>query len=233
MSEVVTVGDGQGRGSSSGTMLRVLGAAQKREVKATQNLSIIVFFFIVCWIPLYTINATKAFLPEVNIPNALTEFGIILSHLNSALNPFLYAYHLKDFRAALKALICSMLGRGVPIPAGYRPPVPMRRPALERCNALRERPRVYVDSPIWLRQREAEMAAADERSKLAINVPQVVPDVEPFLDPAPTDGSSGRNTPEERENSNGPYLIDTTQQSPYKKVEEMLRRVRSVGGENS
>lgn len=230
MSAVVTV-EGGGR-TAGGTMLRVLGAAQKREVKATQNLAIIVFFFIICWIPLYTINAVKAFQPEVVIPNSLTEFGIILSHLNSAVNPFLYAYHLKDFRAALKGLLCTILGRGVPIPAAYRPPVPVRRQALERCNALRERPRIYVDSPVWLRQREAERVVDEERTR-AIAVITPVVDGEPFINRTPTGGSSGRHTPEGRESDNGIYLIDGTQercQSPYRRVEELLRRVRSVGG---
>ncbi|EAT35886.2 AAEL011970-PA, partial [Aedes aegypti] len=81
-----------------GTMLRVLGAAQKREVKATQNLSIIVLFFMICWIPLYTINCVVAFCRDCTIPPTLMLFCIILSHLNSAVNPLLYAYHLKDFR---------------------------------------------------------------------------------------------------------------------------------------
>lgn len=227
MSAVVTVEGGQGR---HGTMLRVLGAAQKREVKATQNLAIIVFFFIVCWIPLYTINAIKTFMPELDIPNPLTYFCIIFSHLNSAINPLLYAYNLKDFRAALKGLICTIFGRGVPLPAAYRPPVPVRRPALERCNALRERPRIYVNSPVWLRQREAEMAN-EERNK-AISL--VNPDMEPFLNKVVNDNSSGRHTPEGREGNNGPYLIETSQcQSPYKKVEEFIRRVRSVSSEHS
>lgn len=232
LSAVVTV-DGRGR-NAGGTMLRVLGAAQKREVKATQNLAIIVFFFIVCWIPLYTINAVKAFMPELDIPNLLTYFCIIFSHLNSAINPLLYAYHLKDFRAALRGLICTVLGRGVvPLPAAYRPPVPVRRPALERCNALRERPKIYVHSPVWLRQKEAELseAATEVRNNA---VPSNVLDVEPFLNRNATDSSSGRHTPEGRE-SDGPYLINSNEekcQSPYKRVEDFLRRVRSANGDS-
>ncbi|CAG9585224.1 unnamed protein product [Danaus chrysippus] len=224
MSAVVTVEGGQGQ---RGTMLRVLGAAQKREVKATQNLAIIVFFFIICWIPLYTINAIKAFRPELDIPNPLTYFCIIFSHLNSAINPLLYAYHLKDFRAALKGLILTMLGRGVPLPAAYRPPVPIRRPALERCNALRERPRVYVNSPVWLRQREAEMTASIEKNK-STKI-HADPDMEPFLNKSVQEGSGVDKK------DSGPYLIEPTQesQSPYKKVEELIRRVRSVSSEHS
>lgn len=233
MSEVMMVEGGR-RVPGGGTMLRVLGAAQKREVKATQNLAIIVFFFIICWIPLYTINAVKAFVPELDIPNPLTYVCIIISHLNSAINPLLYAYHLKDFRAALKGLICTVVGRRVPITAGYMPPVPVRRPALERSNALRERPRVYVDSPIWLRQKETEHNVNETNKAVASSLP-VVPDVEPFLHKTATDGSSGCYTPEKGDSDTGPYLIEVNDgcESPYKQVEELIRRVRSVNENHS
>ncbi|XP_043462047.1 adenosine receptor A2a-like [Leptopilina heterotoma] len=89
-----------------GTMLRLLGAAQKREVKATQNLARIVIFFIICWFPLYTINCIVAFCPKCSVNQVFLNFCIILSHLNSVGNPILYAYHLKDFRNAVKHFFC-------------------------------------------------------------------------------------------------------------------------------
>lgn len=92
-------------GMAGGSMLRVLGAARKRDVKATKNLSIIVFFFIFCWFPLYTINFVQAFCTECHVPPLAMNSCIILSHLNSAGNPLLYAYHLTDFRAALRSLL--------------------------------------------------------------------------------------------------------------------------------
>uniref|UniRef100_A0A182W5H5 G-protein coupled receptors family 1 profile domain-containing protein n=1 Tax=Anopheles minimus TaxID=112268 RepID=A0A182W5H5_9DIPT len=100
----------------NGTMLRVLRAAQNREVKATQNLSVIVLFFMICWMPLHTINCIVAFCPQCHIHAPVMLFVITLSHLNSALNPLLYAYHLKDFRAALKKLILSIFGIAPAVP---------------------------------------------------------------------------------------------------------------------
>ncbi|XP_029171232.1 adenosine receptor A2b-like isoform X2 [Nylanderia fulva] len=94
---------------TTGTMLRVLGAARKREIKATQNLSRIVLFFIVCWFPLYTINCVMAFCPKCEVNDLLMNFCIILSHMNSVGNPLLYAYHLKDFRFALKNFVWRLL----------------------------------------------------------------------------------------------------------------------------
>lgn len=98
------------KSSGGGTMLRMLGAARKREVKATQNLAIIVGFFMICWIPLYTINCYLAFCNGCQVDMTFMNCCIILSHLNSAGNPLLYAYHLRDFRAAMKNFFCSLIG---------------------------------------------------------------------------------------------------------------------------
>ncbi|KAG5881032.1 hypothetical protein JTB14_006824 [Gonioctena quinquepunctata] len=97
--------------SSGGTMVRVLGVHQTNEVKATQNLSIIVLFFMICWFPLYTINCILAFNPNFYVNSNVMLCSIILSHLNSAGNPLLYAYHLKDFRAALKNFFLTLFNK--------------------------------------------------------------------------------------------------------------------------
>lgn len=94
---------------SSG-MIRMLGVQQRNDVKATQNLAIIVLFFMICWIPLYTINCIIAFRKDFPVNSTFMLSCIILSHLNSAGNPLLYAYHLRDFRAALKTFFCDLLG---------------------------------------------------------------------------------------------------------------------------
>lgn len=135
--------------SQGGTMLRVLGAARKREVKATQNLSVIVLFFMICWLPLYTINCIKAFCHDCEIPAWLTLFLIILSHLNSAMNPLLYAYHLKDFRAALKSLICRVFGVKVEQEEiNYRFSVHSQNRLASRMEKMRgaagQQPKIYI-----------------------------------------------------------------------------------------
>lgn len=100
--------------------------------------------------------------------------------------------------------------------------------ALERCNALRERPRIYIDSPVWLREKEGVLLT-DE--KAVITPAPAVSD--PFLNRV-ADGSSGRYSPEGKESEGGPFLLDEEeQQSPYKKVGEMLKRVRSADSEPS
>ncbi|CAB0035717.1 unnamed protein product [Trichogramma brassicae] len=113
LQQIMTMNPGKRKENEGhGTMLRLLGAAQKRDVKASQNLSRIVAFFIICWFPLYTINCVMAFCHECQVNNVVLNTCIILSHLNSAGNPLLYAYHLKDFRAALKNFIYGLLFPG-------------------------------------------------------------------------------------------------------------------------
>ncbi|XP_069160678.1 uncharacterized protein [Procambarus clarkii] len=99
------------RGSTLSHVLHQVTQASRREVKAAKSLSIIVLFFMVSWFPLYTINCVQAFCKQCDVPIFLMSFTIILTHLNSAINPFLYAYHMKDFRNALKAFILHRLLR--------------------------------------------------------------------------------------------------------------------------
>uniref|UniRef100_A0A1A9W195 G-protein coupled receptors family 1 profile domain-containing protein n=1 Tax=Glossina brevipalpis TaxID=37001 RepID=A0A1A9W195_9MUSC len=167
------------RSCHGGTMLRVLGAARKRDVKATQNLSIIVLFFMICWIPLYTINCIKAFCPNCDVHPKLTLFCIILSHLNSAVNPVLYAYHLKDFRLALKNLILKILGIEIEQPMDtihrYSLASQHRLQSLD-VSGRNTQTRIYIDSPVWLRQQQEQTLKSSQLIKRTTpclnNIPQ-------------------------------------------------------------
>ncbi|XP_070509389.1 adenosine receptor A1-like isoform X2 [Chironomus tepperi] len=141
-------------------MLRLLSsAARKREVKATQNLSIIVLFFIICWIPLYTINCVNAFCSECMLNQTIIYSAIILSHFNSAVNPLLYAYHLKDFRGALSRLFhCPSQPETL-----YRPSlISQHQQRMSDHYFLSRRafePKIYVNSnilPAWKKEIENE-----------------------------------------------------------------------------
>ncbi|KAM8703905.1 hypothetical protein ACLKA7_008520 [Drosophila subpalustris] len=167
-----------GRAGHTGTMLRVLGAARKRDVKATQNLSIIVLFFMICWIPLYTINCIKAFCPDCYVHPKLTLFCIILSHLNSAVNPVLYAYHLKDFRLALKNLMLKLMGVDIDQQAEaiHRFSVASQHRLQSMDSNMRStQPRMYVGeySPIWLRQQQEALKNSQLLPKCGVLSPCV------------------------------------------------------------
>ncbi|XP_041717027.1 adenosine receptor A2a-like [Coregonus clupeaformis] len=103
---------GGGVGGVEGQAAR--SASMKREMKTATSLFLVLFLFTACWIPLHVINCFLLLCPGCPMPLELLLTAIILSHANSAVNPFLYAYKMKTFRNTFKAifLCCRALGDG-------------------------------------------------------------------------------------------------------------------------
>nr|XP_029715922.1 tyramine receptor 1-like [Aedes albopictus]XP_029715923.1 tyramine receptor 1-like [Aedes albopictus] len=74
--------------------------SMKRENKTTQTLSIVVGGFIACWLPFFIHYIITPFLPDELAAPKLGEFFTWLGWINSAINPFIYAFYSVDFRAA-------------------------------------------------------------------------------------------------------------------------------------
>ena len=72
--------------------------------RMTQRLSVIVLLFVVSWIPLSIVNIILFLCPHCSLPIELVLFTVVLSHLNSAWNPALYAWGMQDFKMALRRL---------------------------------------------------------------------------------------------------------------------------------
>ncbi|MBN3275839.1 AA2AR protein, partial [Polyodon spathula] len=78
----------------------------QKEVHAAKSLAIIVGLFAVCWLPLHIINCFTYFCPQCPRPPAwLMYLAIILSHGNSVVNPFIYAYRIREFRQTFRKII--------------------------------------------------------------------------------------------------------------------------------
>ncbi|KAK0131313.1 Adenosine receptor A2a [Merluccius polli] len=90
-------GGGGGRGAAA--------AGVKQEMKTASSLFLVLFLFTACWIPLHVINCFLLLCPGCPVPFELLLTTIILSHANSVINPFLYAYKMKAFRDAFKAIL--------------------------------------------------------------------------------------------------------------------------------
>jgi tyramine receptor len=72
----------------------------KRENKTTQTLSIVCGSFIAFWLPFFIYYLITPFLPDDKKSPVLAEVLTWLGWINSAINPFIYAFYSVDFRAA-------------------------------------------------------------------------------------------------------------------------------------
>lgn len=82
------------------------GSTLQKEVQAAKSLAIIVGLFAVCWLPLHIINCFTLFCPNCQRPpNLIMYTAIILSHGNSVVNPFIYAYRIREFKQTFWRII--------------------------------------------------------------------------------------------------------------------------------
>uniref|UniRef100_A0A915LUW7 G-protein coupled receptors family 1 profile domain-containing protein n=1 Tax=Meloidogyne javanica TaxID=6303 RepID=A0A915LUW7_MELJA len=74
--------------------------------KLIRILLILVLTYAFCWYPLYLINTVDLFLPPTYHPGQMTTlFAVVLSHLNCALNPLIYAYGMPGFKHSLRRFL--------------------------------------------------------------------------------------------------------------------------------
>ncbi|XP_051284332.1 adenosine receptor A1-like isoform X1 [Dicentrarchus labrax] len=72
-----------------------------QELRKATSLFLVLFLFMVCWMPIHLINCILLLCPQCEVPMSITLAAILLSHANSALNPILYAYRMRSFRHTL------------------------------------------------------------------------------------------------------------------------------------
>ncbi|XP_074474087.1 adenosine A2a receptor b [Sebastes fasciatus] len=78
----------------------------QREVHAAKSLAIIVGLFALCWLPLHIINSFNHLCQDCNRPHLwVMNIAIILSHANSVVNPFIYAYRIREFRQTFRRIL--------------------------------------------------------------------------------------------------------------------------------
>lgn len=108
----------------------------QKEVHAAKSLAIIVGLFAVCWLPLHIINCFTLFCPECARPSVwIMYLAIILSHANSVVNPFIYAYRIREFRQTFRRIIHRhVLGRPEHFEAGGSTRTSTRTSMVDVCS---------------------------------------------------------------------------------------------------
>jgi hypothetical protein len=82
-----------------------IAIARKREVNATRKIFIIVVFCILCWLPMQILNMIGTITGSHVRSEFINKSAKVLQQLSSAVDPILYAYHLKGFRRAIFVLL--------------------------------------------------------------------------------------------------------------------------------
>ena len=72
----------------------------KSETKAAKMFAVIIVIFALCWLPLHIMNSITLWTGQTNM--YALWVGILLSHVNSTLNPYLYAFTNSRFKNAMK-----------------------------------------------------------------------------------------------------------------------------------
>ncbi|XP_011633421.1 octopamine receptor 1-like [Pogonomyrmex barbatus] len=76
-----------------------------RETKTAGTLAVVVGGFVACWLPFFILYLVTPFVP-VQPPDVLMPALTWLGWINSAINPFIYAFYSADFRIAFWRLTC-------------------------------------------------------------------------------------------------------------------------------
>ncbi|KAG7477810.1 hypothetical protein MATL_G00073550 [Megalops atlanticus] len=95
-----------------------------KELKLAKSLALVVLLFALCWLPLHIMNCILFFCPECGVPKSAMYVGIFMSHVNSAVNPLVYAFRINRFRATLVQIWqrCMFCHSAVPSPCQPCPP---------------------------------------------------------------------------------------------------------------
>ncbi|KAI4876508.1 hypothetical protein NFI96_010516 [Prochilodus magdalenae] len=99
----------------------------RKELKLAKSLALVLFLFALCWLPIHIMNCISYFCPDCLLPKSAIYVGIFMSHINSALNPLVYAFRIQRFRATLvqiaqRCVLCKAHDPS-PCPPGP-PPIP-------------------------------------------------------------------------------------------------------------
>lgn len=91
-----------------------IDASANKMTQVIKMLIVVVIIFVLCWTPILVINVLKAFqlIPLLNYGHmkAIITASHLFSYSNSCVNPIIYGFMSKNFRASFKAALIKCSG---------------------------------------------------------------------------------------------------------------------------
>ena len=79
-------------------------ASSLREKKAGRMVAILIGFWILCWMPFFTVLTISKF--KSRIPSSVMRLFLCLMFANSAINPIVLTWYNRELKEAIKKLVC-------------------------------------------------------------------------------------------------------------------------------
>lgn len=80
---------------------------RRSERKVTRLVVVMVLVFLICWLPFFVTNMVNLIhiIPETN--TTIYFIIVILTYLNSCVNPFLYGFLSENFKRSFQKVLCA------------------------------------------------------------------------------------------------------------------------------
>ncbi|VDP71753.1 unnamed protein product [Echinostoma caproni] len=85
-----------------------------QEQRAAKTLGVIMGTFICCWLPFFIYNTIKSISPSLIKEHDYIIFPLVtwLGFVNSSINPFIYAFSLRDIKRVFRETLCQLCSHG-------------------------------------------------------------------------------------------------------------------------
>lgn len=90
-----------------------LTTRRRSERKVTRMVVVMVLVFFICWLPFFVTNMVNLIhiIPEAS--TTIYFIIVILTYLNSCINPFLYGFLSENFKQSFQKVLCAYKPDGV------------------------------------------------------------------------------------------------------------------------
>lgn len=84
---------------------------KQKEIRVAKTSALIIGTFILCWTPITVLDMIIAYTRDLTIfdGNAVSRncfmFSVCAAHFNSAIDPIIYAYRIKDVRVTIRNIL--------------------------------------------------------------------------------------------------------------------------------